>query len=82
MLSLPLFNVSVEYAIMKVKENQVRLKLNETQKPKAYAADMNLLGENEITMMYKTETLIDAGTEGCLEINAERTACFSLITKT
>jgi hypothetical protein len=50
------------------------------RKSLSYAADINLLGDNEISVMYKTETLIDAGTESGLEINAERTAYFSLVT--
>jgi hypothetical protein len=35
----------LEYAIRKVKENQVRLKLNGTHQLLAYADDVNLLGD-------------------------------------
>jgi hypothetical protein len=45
-LSPLLFDFALEYAIKKVKENQVRLKLNGTHWIMAYADDVNLLGDN------------------------------------
>jgi hypothetical protein len=45
-LSPLLFNVALEYAITKVQENQVGLKLNGTHQLLGYADDMNLLGDN------------------------------------
>jgi hypothetical protein len=57
-LSLLLLNFALEYAIRKVEENQVGLKLNGTQLL-AYADDMNLLGDNIGTIKKSTETLID-----------------------
>jgi retron-type reverse transcriptase len=45
-LSSLLSNFALEYAIRKVQENQVELKLNGTHQLSAYADDVNLLGDN------------------------------------
>jgi hypothetical protein len=45
-LSPLLFNVTIEYFIRNVQENQVGLKLNGTHQLLAYADDVNLLGDN------------------------------------
>jgi hypothetical protein len=68
-----LFDFTLEYAIGKVQENWVRLKLNGTHQLLAYADDVNLLGDNIDTMKRNTEILIDASKELGLEINVEKT---------
>jgi hypothetical protein len=45
-LSPLLFNYDSEYAIRKVQENQMGLKLNGTHQLLAFADDVNLLGDN------------------------------------
>jgi hypothetical protein len=56
-LSPLLFNSALEYAIRKVQEYQVGLKLNGTHQLLAYADDMNLLEDNIDTINENTETL-------------------------
>jgi hypothetical protein len=72
-LSPLLFNLILEYAIRKVHENQVGLKLNGTHQLLAYADDVTLLGDNIDTIRKNTETLTDANKETGLEINVEKT---------
>jgi hypothetical protein len=72
-LSPLLFNFALDYAIRKMQENQVELKLNGTSQVPACADDVNLLGDNIDTVKKNTETLTDASKEVGLKINKEKT---------
>jgi hypothetical protein len=72
-LSPLLFNFALEYAIGKVKENQVELKLNGECQFLDYADDVNLLGDNIDTVNKNNETLIHASKEVGMEINVGKT---------
>jgi hypothetical protein len=68
-----IFNFALGYAIRKVQENQMGLKLNRTHQHLAYADDVNLLRDNIDTIKKNTKTLIDASKRVGLEINIEKT---------
>jgi hypothetical protein len=72
-LSPLLLNFALEYAIRKVQENHVGLKLKGTHQLLAYADYVNLLGDNIDTISKSTETLIDASKEVGQEVNIEKT---------
>jgi hypothetical protein len=71
-LSPLLFNFALDYAIRKVQETQVGLKMNGTHQLLSYSDDANVLGDNIDTINKNTETLIDASKEVGLEINVEK----------
>jgi hypothetical protein len=72
--SLPLlFNFALQYAIRKVQENQVGLKINETHQLLVCADDVNLLGNDIDTMKKNTESITDTSKEVGPEINTDKT---------
>jgi hypothetical protein len=76
-----LFSFALEYAIRKIHENLVDLKLNGTHQLLVCADNVNLLRDNMHTVKKKRETLIDASKEVGLEINAEKTECIRWVNK-
>jgi hypothetical protein len=60
-LSPLLFNYALEYAIRKVHENLVELKLNGTDQLLVYADDVNPLRDNTDNIKKNTETVTDGG---------------------
>jgi hypothetical protein len=63
LIGLILAAFALEYAIRKVQENQVGLKLNGTHQLLAHTDGVNLLGDNIDTIKKNMETLIDASKE-------------------
>jgi hypothetical protein len=70
------FNFALEYAIRKVQENQVRLKLNVTHQLLVYAGDMNLLGDNIDTIKRNIEASTDVSKEVGLDVDAGKTKLY------
>jgi hypothetical protein len=71
-LSPLLLNFALEYAIRKVKENKVELKLIGSRKLPVYDDVVNLLGDNTDTIKKTAETVIDASKLVGLEANAQK----------
>jgi vacuolar-type H+-ATPase subunit C/Vma6 len=67
-----LINKALKYAIRKVQENQIGLKLNGTHQLLAYADDMNLLEDGIDIKNRNTGTLVDASKVLGLDINVEK----------
>jgi hypothetical protein len=63
-----LLNFAVEYAIRKVQENQVGLKLNWTDQLLLYVDDMNLLGGNVDTVAYRSVVSGDSLNSGRCQV--------------
>jgi hypothetical protein len=72
-LSPLLSNFALEYAIRKVHDDRVGLKLHETHRLLIYADDVNLFGDEIHTIQKYTEALIDATKEVGPEVNTEKT---------
>jgi hypothetical protein len=71
---LPLLFISAfGYAIRKVQEKQVGLKLNGTHQMLVYADNVSLLADNRDTITRHPRTGIDATKEAGLEVNTKKT---------
>jgi hypothetical protein len=71
-LSPIFFNFTLEYAIRKVQENQMGLKLNGTHQMLVYVDDVNLLRDNVDTIKKNKESLIEASKDIGLEVNQRK----------
>ena len=72
-LSPLLFNIALEYAIRRVKENRIGLDMNGKYQLLVYADDVNMLGENLQTIRENTEIFIKASKKIGIEVNSEKT---------
>jgi hypothetical protein len=71
-LTLLLFNVTLEYAVRRVRANQEGFKLNGTHQILVCAGDVYIL-VGSIYTIKKTEASVVASKEIGLEVNAEKT---------
>jgi hypothetical protein len=72
-LSPLLFNFALKWAIRRVQVNQDSLKLNGTHQLLVYADYVNILGGSVRALKENAETLVVAGKEIGLEVNADKT---------
>jgi len=68
-----LFNFASDYTIKRVQLIQDGLKLSGTHHLLVYADDVNILGGSVHTIKENTKTLVVAGKESGLEVNADKT---------
>jgi hypothetical protein len=73
LIPLQFFDFASEYAIRRVQEYQVGLKLNGTNQWLVYADDLNLLGDNRDTIKNNRETSTDDSKEVGLDVNTKKT---------
>jgi hypothetical protein len=74
-----LLNFALEYAIRKIDENQVGLKLNNTHQFLVYADDVDLLGYNINSTKRNTDPLNDTSKKGGPEVNTEKTTKYMMM---
>jgi preprotein translocase subunit SecD len=67
------FNFALEYAIRRVQENQLGLKLNGKYQLLIYADNVTTLGESIHAVRKNTEAFLVASKATGLEVNAEKT---------
>jgi hypothetical protein len=67
-----LFSFALEYAMTRVQENLVELKLKEIRQLLFYDDDEYLLGDNINVIKKNKEYFIDASEQAGLEVNAEK----------
>ena len=73
LLSLLLFNFTLDYAIRRAQVNQDGLKLNSTHRLLAYANDVIVLGGSIHTLKENTEAVVAATRQNGQEVSGDKT---------